>query len=138
MDLEELARAYWAAPLYDGSDGHPFDEINDVLDLSSDARVSAMLGALALSAPDERKRAYIGTWCLENLETLRGESSPGESVRLLVAAGLDAKDLFRVLSGVYPDLLEVMGAPGILAGTLPTEQIAWLIDPNAPGRRDWL
>ena len=86
MDLDELARDYWAAPPYDGSDDHSFDEINDVLDPSSDARVSDMLRALALSAPEEHRQAYIGTWCIENLETLRGPGAPGESVRLLVAA----------------------------------------------------
>ena len=140
-DFEELARAYWASPPYDrtwdSDEEHPFDTIVELLD-SDDATLSALLRALALAAPEERL-PFLGTSWVESLENrFEREGTVGKSITVLLATGLDAEALFRILSGVYPDWLASMGAAELLKGRVSSAQISWLVDPAAPGRSDSL
>ena len=135
MDLDELARAYWAAPPYDehdhseGFSKHPFDELQDLQLDADDEQLSGMLRALALSAPSKRQLASVGTQWVSALEyKFDAEGDPGKSVRLLVAAGLHPDTLFRVLSGIDAGWLGSMGAEEVLEGILSADQIAWLLD----------
>ena len=141
FDFTELARVYWASPPYDRSwdadEEHPFDTIVELLD-SDDATLSALLLALALAAPLERLPS-LGTSWVESLEyRFEREGAVGKSITVLLATGLDADALFRILSGVYPDWLARMDAAELLNGRLSSAQIAWLVDPTADGRSDSL
>ena len=134
MDLDELARAYWAAPPYDehdhseGYEKHPFDLLQDLQLDAPDEQLSGMLRALARSAPTEKALASVGTQWVSALEyRFDAEGDPGRSVRLLMAAGLDADTVFSILSGVDAGWLRSMGAEQILAGELSTEQLAKLL-----------
>ncbi len=145
MDLDELARAYWAAPPYDehdhseGFEKHPFDELQDLQLDGDDEEMTRMLRALSQTAQTEEQQAHVGTQWVEALEyKFDAEGDVGKSIRLLIAAGLEPQLLSRVLSGIYPDWLESMGAAELLQGVLPVDKVAWLLDPSAAERGEFL
>ena len=134
MDLDELARAYWAAPPYDehdhsdGFEKHPFDSLQDLQLDATDEELSRMLRSLALTAPSQKQLASVGSQWVSALEyKFDAEGDPGKSVRLLVAAGLDPDALFRVLSGIDASWLRSMGAAELLEGLVPADQLQSLL-----------
>ena len=134
MDLDELARAYWAAPPYDehdhsdGFEKHPFDSLQDLQLDATDEELSRMLRSLALTAPSQKQLASVGSQWVTALEyKFDAEGDPGKSVRLLVAAGLDPDALFRVLSGIDASWLRSMGAAELLKGLVPADRLHELL-----------
>ena len=134
MDLDDLARAYWAAPPYDehdhsdGFEKHPFDSLQDLQLDATDEELSRMLRSLALTAPSQKQLASVGSQWVTALEyKFDAEGDPGKSVRLLVAAGLDPDALFRVLSGVDASWLRSMGAVEMLKGVVPADRLHELL-----------
>ncbi len=134
MDLDELARAYWAAPPYDehdhsdGFEKHPFDSLQDLQLDATDEELSRMLRSLALTAPSQKQLASVGSQWVTALEyKFDAEGDTGKSLRLLVAAGLEPDLLFRVLSGIDAGWLRSMGAEQTLAAVLSPEQLSSLI-----------
>jgi len=134
VDLDELARAYWAAPPYDehdhsdGFEKHPFDSLQDLQLDATDEELSRMLRSLALTAPSQKQLASVGSQWVSALEyKFDAEGDPGKSVRLLVAAGLDPDALFRVLSGIDASWLRSMGAAELLEGLVPADQLQSLL-----------
>ena len=134
MDLDELARAYWAAPPYDehdhsdGFEKHPFDSLQDLQLDATDEELSRMLRSLALTAPSQKQLASVGSQWVTALEyKFDAEGDPGKSVRLLVAAGLDPDALFRVLSGIDASWLRSMGAAELLKGVVPADRLHELL-----------
>ena len=134
MDLDELARAYWAAPPYDehdhsdGFEKHPFDSLQDLQLDATDDELSRMLRSLALTAPSPKQLASVGSQWVSALEyKFDAEGDPGKSVRLLVAAELEPDVVFSVLSGIDASWLRSMGAAEILAGVLPANQVTALV-----------
>ena len=134
MDLDELARAYWAAPPYDehdhsdGFEKHPFDSLQDLQLDATDEELSRMLRSLALTAPSQKQLASVGSQWVSALEyKFDAEGDPGKSVRLLVAAGLDPDALFRVLSGIDASWLRSMGAAELLKGVVPADRLHELL-----------
>ena len=134
MDLDELARAYWAAPPYDehdhsdGFEKHPFDLLQDLQLDATDEQLSRMLRSLALTAPSPRQLASVGSQWVSALEyKFDAEGDTGKSIRLLVAAGLEPDVLFRVLSGIDAGWLRSMGAQTTLAGALSADQLGRLV-----------
>ena len=134
MDLDDLARAYWAAPPYDehdhsdGFEKHPFDSLQDLQLDATDEELSRMLRSLALTAPSQKQLASVGSQWVSALEyKFDAEGDPGKSVRLLVAAGLDPDALFRVLSGIDASWLRSMGAAELLKGVVPADRLHELL-----------
>jgi len=134
VDLDELARAYWAAPPYDehdhsdGFEKHPFDSLQDLQLDATDEELSRMLRSLALTAPSQKQLASVGSQWVTALEyKFDAEGDPGKSVRLLVAAGLDPDALFRVLSGIDASWLRSMGAAELLKGVVPADRLHELL-----------
>jgi hypothetical protein len=134
VDLDELARAYWAAPPYDehdhsdGFEKHPFDSLQDLQLDATDEELSRMLRSLALTAPSQKQLASVGSQWVTALEyKFDAEGDTGKSLRLLVAAGLEPDLLFRVLSGIDAGWLRSMGAEQTLAAVLSPEQLSSLI-----------
>ena len=134
MDLDELARAYWAAPPYDEHDHsagfvkHPFDSLQDLQLDATDEDLSRMLRSLALTAPSPKHLASVGSQWVSALEyKFDAEGDTGKSVRLLVASGLSADSILGVLHGFDPAWLRSMDAQSTLAGVLSPEQIAGLL-----------
>jgi hypothetical protein len=123
VDLDELARAYWAAPPYDEhdhSDGfakHPFDEIQDLQLDGTDEQLAAMLRALALSATTPAQLASIGDQWIASLEyKFDAEGDTGKSLVLLRETGLDAETITAVLADFDRGWLRSMGAEQTLSG----------------------
>jgi hypothetical protein len=123
VDLDELARAYWAAPPYDEhdhSDGfakHPFDEIQDLQLDGTDEQLAAMLRALALSATTPAQLASIGDQWIASLEyKFDAEGDTGKSLVLLRETGLDAETITAVLADFDRGWLRSMGAEQTLPG----------------------
>ena len=142
-DLDAPAREFWDSPPYEDhvhdTAVHAFDTVQDLVLDADEPELSALLRALALAAPTEKDLAYVGTTWVVGLEyRFDAEGSPGTSVSILLAADLPAATVVRVLSGVDPHWLAAMGAPALLAGVLTDDQIAWLIDPAATGRRRFI
>jgi len=134
VDLDDLARAYWAAPPYDehdhsdGFEKHPFDSLQDLQLDATDEELSRMLRSLALTAPSQTQLASVGSQWVTALEyKFDAEGDPGKSVRLLVAAGLDPDALFRVLSGIDASWLRSMGAAELLKGVVPADRLHELL-----------
>jgi hypothetical protein len=122
----------------DGTE-HPWDTAQDIVDSASDTELSRFIRAFALTAQSEQQLSYIGTGWLEDIESdLPPGEPPGRCVRVLLAAELEPNVTFRILSGIYPDWLEAMGASQLLRGHLSDAQIDWLVDPLAQDRRGWL
>ena len=135
MDLDELARAYWAAPPYDehdhseGFEKHPFDLIQDLQLDGTDAQLTEMLRALALTAPTGRL-ASIGDQWIASLEyKFDAEGDTGKSLELLRATELDAATIVGILQGFDRGWLRSMGAEQTLAGALSPEHLASLVGP---------
>ncbi len=125
MDLDELARAYWAAPPYDehdhsdGFEKHPFDVIQDLQLDGTDEQLTAMLRALALAAATPSQLASIGDQWIASLEyKFDAEGDTGRSLVLLRDTGLDADTIRAVLAGFDRGWLRSMGAEQTLAGLL--------------------
>jgi len=142
-DLNALAVEYWNSPPYEDhvhdTAVHAFDTVQDLVLDADPPELSDLLRELALAAPSEKDLAYVGTTWVVGLEyRFDAEGSVGESIRILLGAGLPATTVVRVLSGVAPDWLAAMGAPALLADVLEPAQIAWLVDPAAACRRDYL
>ena len=134
MDLDDLARAYWAAPPYDehdhsdGFEKHPFDSLQDLQLDATDEELSRMLRSLALTAPSQKQLASVGSQWVTALEyKFDAEGDTGKSLRLLVASGLNADSILGVLHGFDPTWLRSMDAQSTLAGVLSPEQIAGLL-----------
>lgn len=142
-DFDDLARTYWdwsntfEESKWDTDDRDPYMAIWELLG-SPDQTLSALLRALALAAPPEQLHE-LGTGWVEDLEHRFEQSGAvGKSVTILLGANLDPEMVFRILSGIWPDWLETMGAPELLADRLTPSQIAWLINPAAEGRTAFL
>jgi len=122
----ELARAYWSEP---GG-----DDWADVLDhaTSNSDELPRLIVALVATLPADRDVAFIGTGPIEDLHS--GGAAGDVVLGVLRETGLDRPTIAAILSGVWPDLLEVMGMREHLKGLLSTAQIDWLLDPLAPGR----
>lgn len=139
-DLNALAREFWNSPPYEDhvhdTAVHAFDTVQDLVLDAEAPELSSLLRELALAAPSEKDLAYVGaTWVVGLEYRFDAEGSVGESIRILLGAGLPAETVYRVLSGVDPQWLAAMGAPALLTGVLANDQIAWLIDPAAVDRR---
>ena len=135
MDLDDLARAYWAATPYDehdhsdGFEKHPFDSLQDLQLDATDEELSWMLRSLALTAPSQTQLASVGSQWVTALEyKFDAEGDPGKSVRLLLAAGLEPDVLLTVLSGIHASWLRSMGAAELLADALAADQISSLVE----------
>jgi hypothetical protein len=129
-----LATRWWDS---DGSDDY-FGRVQEVLETEI-ALVPELLKAMVQTGgPGALKR--IGTGPVEelqmNLEFGYREGPP--TLDLVIAANLDPVDLREVLAGVYVDILEKMGARERLAGLMSPNDLEWLLDDDAPGRRDFL
>ena len=138
-EFDTLAGEYWASPPYDDhvhdESVHAFDTIQDLLLDADDAELSALLRALARSAPTARDLAYVGaTWVVGLEYRFDAEGDTGRSIAVLAAAGLDADLVVGILAGIAPDWLSAMGAPARLDGVLQPAQIAWLVNADAEGR----
>jgi hypothetical protein len=100
--------------------------------------IPSLLSALAATAPPDRLH-YAGTTVLEDIYHDAGFfDRPNRVFDYLKRARLTDVQLFAMVSGVYPYLLEEWGIREQLASRLSTEQIEWLTNREAPGRGDYL
>lgn len=130
-ELLELARLRW---LSDGSD-EAFDRVWEITHEHHEL-VPALIRAMITTAPRGRL-PFIGTSIIEDLfNDAQDRGQTDASVDLLLAAQLSTDHLFAILSGIYPEILLEMDAEHRLAGHLSAQQIAWLLNPDALGRRE--
>ncbi len=127
-----LATRWWVS---DGSDDY-FAQVEHLLQ-SEPARVPELLQAMVQTGePGTLKK--IGTGPIESLQMgiEFGYREEPSTLDLLIAAELTPAQLREVLSGVYVDILDEMDARHRLEAFLPAIDLEWLLDNEAPGRRD--
>ena len=91
--------------------------------------IPALIRATVATARPPWGLPYIGTWYVEHLiMDFEHQGTPDRTIELLLAARLTPDQLIAVLSGVYPDMLDEIGAFERLAGILSDERRAWLVD----------
>jgi hypothetical protein len=135
-DLETIAREWWAG---DGTQD-AFNEVSNI-GWNQHDRVPALIRAMldtAKEAPPGTSIAYIGTSLIESLLTEPYPIPPAQVFALIRAAEVTHEELLGVLRGVYPEMLVTYDMSGLLGDVLTQEEIAWLTDRSAPGRRDFL
>ena len=84
-DLNALAVEFWNSPPYEDhvhdTAVHAFDTVQDLVLDADEPELSALLRALALTAPAEKDLAYVGaTWVVGLEYRFDAEGSPGASV----------------------------------------------------------
>lgn len=128
--LDAVARRWW---LSDGSDD-AFDFGWEIVTEKHEL-VPAWVRSLIRVGPGGCA-PYIGTSVIEDLYYLSVDSTaaPSMPLKLLLSAELDRGELFGVLSGIYPEILEAIGATTVLAEELSPEQLSWLLRGDDPRR----
>jgi hypothetical protein len=128
--LSATAQRWWPSQ---GND-EAYDVVSRIVQYRHDL-VPDLIRALVDTAPGGGL-PFIGTSLIEDLvmQTEFDGLPTHRVVDLLLAADLDARVVFGILSGVYAELLAEINAAVRLRGVLPPEQIAWLLNSEAPER----
>jgi hypothetical protein len=128
--LSATAERWWPSQ----GDDEAYDAVSQILQDRHDL-VPGLIRALVDAAPGGGL-PFIGTSLIEDLvmQTEFDGLPTHRVLDLLLAADLDARVVFGILSGVYAELLAEINADARLRGVLPPEQIAWLLNPEAPER----
>ena len=127
-DALELARAYWSEPV----GGDAWGEVTAEHAAGNSPDLPRIIAALVATVPPHESLSTIGTGVIESLH--HGGADGPEIVRVLGAAELDADTIVKILSGVWPHLLDELGMRQHLRGLVSTARIEWLLDAAAPGR----
>lgn len=128
--LRAIAERWWPSR----GDDEAYDAVSRIVEARHDL-VPELLRALVETAPGGGL-PFIGTTLIEDLimQTEFDGLPSHRVVDLLLAADLDAKVVFGILSGVYAELLAEIDADARLRGVLSPEQMAWLLNSEAPER----
>jgi hypothetical protein len=116
-----LAQRYWIEP---GGE----DAWAEVMDHASErsADFPRLIVALVETVPPHDSIATIGTGAIETAHY--AGATGAEIVEILLATGLNADTITRILAGVWPHVLDRIGMREHLKGVVSPSQIVWLLD----------
>jgi hypothetical protein len=135
----ELARRWWRTKVHwvahDRSiadDDFDEDVYFSIQAYGTDSEMLAPLVELLVrEVPPEGSLWTIGTNVVEDAYS---EIGPVRTLDIVSRASISSAELFDVLSGVFPEMLEGMGLRQLPPGRLSVEQTHWLTDSRAEGR----
>lgn len=131
-DLERLASEWWLTQRreYVGDDDDAFDQVFEMI-LNDSTELSRLLQALVRTAP-EGAISYVGVAILEDLtDQADFAGRPDRAIDALLAAELNAAEMFEVLSGPYPNYLARWRVQDRLADVFTSNHLAALFDWHA-------